>query len=326
MHFWSVWHEGRDFDHYRDVTPRFCSEFGFQSYPSMDVIRQFAGPEDLNIAAPVLESHQKNDGGNARIAETMFRYFRFPEGFENFVYLSQIQQGLAIKTAVDHWRAQKPVCMGALYWQLNDTWPVASWASLDYGGGWKHLHHMARRFFAPVSVSVLPSDGLYRLRGVNDTSEPVRMELTVHAMNQSGALRYLAEVEHILLPTDAAVDLTHINAEAVGHDEMLFFSWHSTAGSGSDHFAPKPYKAYALLPSGLKMDVERQGSQHTVVLSSDALALYAAVEASEPGRFSDNAVLVRPDHPVRLTFEAHTDTDVTFQTRDLHSATTRPEP
>jgi len=97
MHFWSVWHEGRDFDHYRDVGPRFCSEFGFQSYPSMNAVRKFADPKDQNIAAPVLESHQKNDGGNARIAETMFRYFRWPETFENFVYLSQVQQGLAIR-------------------------------------------------------------------------------------------------------------------------------------------------------------------------------------------------------------------------------------
>ena len=126
MHFWSVWHEGRDFDHYRDVRPRFCSEFGFQSYPSMDVIRTFADPKDWNIAAPVIESHQKNAGGNARIAETMYRYFRFPTNFENFVYLSQVQQALAIKTAVDHWRSLKPHCMGTLYWQLNDTWPVCS--------------------------------------------------------------------------------------------------------------------------------------------------------------------------------------------------------
>ena len=131
MHFWSVWHEGRDFEHYGDVAPRFCSEFGFQSYPSMDVIRTFANPADHNIAAPVLESHQKNKGGNARIAETMFRYFRFPEGFENFVYLSQVQQALAIKTAVTRWRAKKPRCMGTLFWQLNDTWPVCSWSSLD---------------------------------------------------------------------------------------------------------------------------------------------------------------------------------------------------
>ena len=121
MHFWSVWHEGRDFDHYRDVKPRFCSEFGFQSYPSMSAIRRFAGPEDFNIASPVMESHQKNPGGNARIAETMFRYFRFPVDFENFVYLSQVQQGLAIKTAVTQWRSLKPHCMGTLYWQMNET-------------------------------------------------------------------------------------------------------------------------------------------------------------------------------------------------------------
>lgn len=134
MHFWSVWHEGKDFEHYRDVRPRFCSEFGFQSYASMDVIRSYTTENDRNISAPTLESHQKNEGGNARIAETMFRYFRFPTNFENFVYLSQIQHGLALKTAVSYWRSLKPHCMGAVIWQLNDTWPVTSWASLNYGG------------------------------------------------------------------------------------------------------------------------------------------------------------------------------------------------
>ncbi|MGB9141618.1 MAG: glycoside hydrolase family 2 protein, partial [Aestuariivirga sp.] len=91
MHFWSVWHEGRNFEHYRDVKPRFCSEFGFQSFPSMAAMKTFAQPADLNIASPVMESHQKNKGGNARIAETMFRYFRFPMTFADFVYISQIQ-------------------------------------------------------------------------------------------------------------------------------------------------------------------------------------------------------------------------------------------
>ena len=154
MHFWSVWHEGRDFDHYRDVRPRFCSEFGFQSYPSLEVIRRFADPADFNIAAPVMESHQKNRGGNARIAETMFRYFRFPVDFENFVYVSQVQQGLAIKTAVTHWRSLKPHCMGALIWQLNDTWPVCSWSSLDHGGG---LHARGR---GPVKGTPIGGNGV----------------------------------------------------------------------------------------------------------------------------------------------------------------------
>ena len=104
-----------------------------------------------------MEAHQKNAGGNERIAATMFRYFRFPKDFSNFVHLSQIQQGLAIRTAVDFWRSLKPHCMGTLYWQLNDTWPVASWASLDYGGNWKAMHYMTRRFFQPVAVAAIPS-------------------------------------------------------------------------------------------------------------------------------------------------------------------------
>ena len=175
MHFWSVWHEGKSFDHYRTVRPRFCSEFGFQSFTSRPVIDTFAGAGDLNIASPVMESHQKNAGGNARIAETMFRYFRYPEGFDNFVYLSQIQQGLAIRTAVDYWRSLKPHCMGTLYWQLNDTWPVASWASLDHGGRWKALHYMARRFFQPVNVVAIPAaDGrTFQFSAINDTPGPV---------------------------------------------------------------------------------------------------------------------------------------------------------
>jgi len=143
----------------------------------MQAIRDFTTPQDRNIAAPVLESHQKNAGGNARIAETMFRYFRWPEKFEDFVYLSQVQQGLAIKTAVTHWRTQKPRCMGTIIWQLNDTWPVCSWASLDYGGHWKLMHHMAQRFFDPVLVTVIPTGDTMTLRGTNDL--PVQVDLTV---------------------------------------------------------------------------------------------------------------------------------------------------
>ncbi|MEO7380545.1 MAG: glycoside hydrolase family 2 protein, partial [Paracoccaceae bacterium] len=224
MHFWSVWHEGRDFDHYRDVSPRFCSEFGFQSYPSMDVIRKFADPKDFNIAAPVMESHQKNAGGNARIAETMFRYFRFPVDFANFVYLSQVQQGLAIKTAVTHWRSLKPHCMGTLIWQLNDTWPVCSWSSLDHGGGWKLLHHMAKAFNAPVFVSCVPVTAGFELRAVNDTGSAVKLTVAAKAVTMDGAVRDLA-THSVKVGPDAAV-VTHALDASVIHDgEMLVYTW-----------------------------------------------------------------------------------------------------
>ncbi|MDM7931896.1 glycoside hydrolase family 2 protein [Tabrizicola sp.] len=320
MHFWSVWHEGRDFDHYRDVSPRFCSEFGFQSYPSMQTIRKFAAPEDFNIAAPVMESHQKNGGGNARIAETMFRYFRFPVDFPNFVYLSQVQQGLAIKTAVTHWRSLKPHCQGTLYWQLNDTWPVCSWSGLDHGGNWKLLHHMAQRFFAPVTVVAVPSAEGFALRGINDGPEAVRVTVTARAAAMDGTTRMLAEAA-VTLPTDAAVPVLTVARDALGPDEVLAVIWTGDAEGGDVH-APKPWKAYDLLPSGLKAEVYLDVSIWKITISVNALAPFVTVESEVSGRFSTNAVSLLPGHPATITFTPD-DASATpgFTFRDLHSAT-----
>ncbi|MBI1173146.1 glycoside hydrolase family 2 protein [bacterium] len=321
MHFWSVWHEGRDFDHYRDVSPRFCSEFGFQSYPSMEVIRRFADPADFNIAAPVMESHQKNGGGNARIAETMFRYFRFPVDFENFVYLSQVQQGLAIKTAVTHWRSLKPHCMGTLIWQLNDTWPVCSWASLDHGGGWKLMHHMAKAFYAPVFVSAVPVPGGYELRAVNDRAGPIDLTVTALAVTMAGRTRELARAT--VAVGGAAVVAHRIAADQIGADEMLAYLWsEGDAQLGGDVFAPKPYKAYDLLPPNLRHRVKKVGQAYEITMSVEALALFVSVEADQPGRFSGNAVTLFPGHPATLTFTpAEPGAEPRFTLRDLHSAT-----
>lgn len=317
MHMWSVWHEGKDFDHYREIAPRFCSEFGFQSYPSMPVIETFTDAQDRNIAAPVFESHQKNTGGNARIAETMFRYFRWPERFEDFVWLSQIQQGLAIKTAVTHWRGLKPHCMGTLIWQLNDTWPVCSWASLDYGGDWKLLHYMAQRFFAPVTVVAMPDDTGITLRAVNDLGMPVDMSAMALAVNMAGQLRQLDQIEkHV---TDDATELIHLPNSMLAEDEILVFTWATACGhSGGDHYAPKPYKAYDLTAPNLSL--EQDGNRVTV--STDALALFVTIEADIPGRFSQNAFMLFPDHPATIEFTPQQDGAIArFTLRDLHTAT-----
>ena len=317
MHFWSVWHEGRDFDHYRDVAPRFCSEFGFQSYPSMNAIRRFATSEDQNIASPVLESHQKNGGGNARIAETMFRYFRWPERFDDFVYLSQIQQGLAIKPAVTHWRSLKPRCMGTLIWQLNDTWPVCSWASLDHGGDWKLMHHMARVFYAPLLVTAVPKSGQIILRAVNDSPDPVELHVTICAMKMDGTLRDLGTGTATV--SGEAVDLMKTPETKLAPDEMFHYHWTDMTGrTGSDTFAPRPFKSYDLLPSELTSKID--GNEITV--SAKSLALFVAIEADVPGRFDDNAfTLLAGEHKTVRFTPTNPDAQPTFTLRDLHSAT-----
>jgi beta-mannosidase len=322
MHFWSVWHEGRDFDQYRDVAPRFCSEFGFQSYPSLQVIEKFAGPADRNIASPVMESHQKNAGGNARIAETMFRYFRFPVDFPNFVYLSQVQQGLAIKTAVTQWRSLKPHCMGALIWQLNDTWPVCSWSSLDHGGNWKLLHHMAQHFFAPVIVSAVPIDRGIELRAVNDTRDVVDLTVAAMATAMDGTTREIAR-NLVAMGPDAAIRVLHMPTDALGMGEMLAFTW-TDGGThrGGDVFAPQPYKSYDLRAPDVTQTVSATDTGWHITLSAQNLALFVALEADQPGRFSLNAFTLFPGHDATVTFTPVTPgATPRFTLRDLHSAT-----
>ncbi len=261
MHFWSVWHEGKDFEHYRDVNPRFCSEFGFQSYPSLHIVKQFAtGEEDLNISSAVMESHQKNKGGNARIAETMFRYFRFPTDFGNFCYLSQVQQGLAIKTAVEYWRSLKPHCMGTLYWQLNDTWPVASWSSLDHGGGWKLMHYMAKRFYAPVAVMALPDkkSGGIVVKAVNDRLTMQKLSLKLSTLDPVGKAKHLKDVS-ANIPTDRAVEITKLKKGELPAGHILILDYEAADGSkGRVHFANEPYKAMNIIDPQITHSAKNQ--------------------------------------------------------------------
>jgi beta-mannosidase len=292
MHYWSVWHENKSFSDYRNVKPRFCSEFGFQSYTSMPVIHKYAGPGDMNIASPVMESHQKNDGGNERIAATMFRYFRFPKDFSSFVYLSQIQQGLAIRTAVDYWRSLKPHCMGTIYWQLNDTWPVASWASLDYGGGWKAMHYMVRRFFQPVAVAAIPSSDETEilLSAVNDTLDTVSLKVETWLVDLLGNKTPFATFDAIC-PADRAETVSTIARGDIPENTMLFWSFSASNGmTGEGHYAPVTYKSLDLKSPGLETSViALDGGRYEVTVRAAALALYVMVEADCEGRYSDNA-------------------------------------
>ncbi len=303
MHYWSVWHENKSFDNYRSIKPRFCSEFGFQSYTSLPVIESFAEAKDMNIASPVIELHQKNAGGNERIAGTMFRYFRFPKDFANFVYLSQIQQGLAIKTAVEYWRSLKPHCMGALYWQLNDTWPVASWASLDYGGGWKAMHYMVKRFFQPVAVAAIPNGETIEFSMVNDTAEAVTIDVSVFALTLAGERIPLTSATAQCDPDKAAV-LASIEASEFSDNPMIMWNFVASNGmSGSGHYIHSTYKALELLPSGLSHEVTAKANgSFELTISASGLALFVMAESATPGRYSDNAFDLTAGESRTITF------------------------
>lgn len=155
VHFWSVWHENVPFTDYRRHFFRYLSEFGFQAFPDMETIRSFTKPEERNIFSYTMEMHQRNTGANGKILNYLAQNYLYPQDFETLVYASQLLQADAIRYGVEHFRRNRngDRCMGAVYWQFNDNWPVASWSSYDYYGRWKALQYAAKRFFAPVMIS-----------------------------------------------------------------------------------------------------------------------------------------------------------------------------
>ncbi len=162
MHYWDVWHGRKPFIAYREVYPRFMSEFGFQALPPFETIKTYASEPDWNMNSYLMEYHQRSGNGNGLMLSQMTDTFRMPKDFQSLVYLSMLLQAEGIRYGVEHWRRHPRRVSGIIYWQLNDCWPVASWSSLDYFGRWKALHYAARRFYAPVMLSIfdqLPRGG-----------------------------------------------------------------------------------------------------------------------------------------------------------------------
>ena len=154
-HNWGIWYGQKPFESLDTEIPRFMSEFGFQAFPEMKTIATFASPEDYALESEVMNAHQKATIGNFLIKKTMGLYYKVPEDFDQLVYMGLVLQGVGVRQGLEAHRRNRPYCMGTLYWQLNDSWPVVSWSSIDYYGNWKALHYQAKRAFAPVLVDAV---------------------------------------------------------------------------------------------------------------------------------------------------------------------------
>ena len=184
-HYWEVWHGNKPFPEYRRYFFRYLSEFGFQSFPSVKTIETFTEPEDRNIFSWIMEKHQRNNAANGKIMQYMSQYFQYPEDFDTLVYTSQLLQAEAIKYGVEHFRRNRGRCMGAVYWQLNDIWPVASWASIDYFQRWKALQYYAKRFFAPLMISCCEEGMLTGDLNVNAQNKQFTKSFQLCAANET---------------------------------------------------------------------------------------------------------------------------------------------
>ncbi|MCR5357087.1 MAG: glycoside hydrolase family 2 protein, partial [Lachnospiraceae bacterium] len=185
VHYWDVWHGNKPFTEYRKFYFRYLSEFGFQSFPSMKTVESFTLPEDRNVFSHIMEKHQRNASANGKIMNYLEQMFLYPRDLATLIYASQLLQAEAIRYGVEHFRRNRGRCMGTVYWQLNDCWPVASWSSIDYYGRWKALHYYAKRFFAPVMISCEEEGLLTQTLNVNAEPFPVKKSIRLSVANES---------------------------------------------------------------------------------------------------------------------------------------------
>ncbi len=180
VHYWDVWHGGKPFTDYRNHKFRFCSEYGFEAFPSIKTMREVCPEAELNCFSRVVENHQKCKGGNKKILTYLADNYLYPISFETLVYASQLLQADAIKYGVEHFRRNRPYCMGSLYWQFNDCWPVASWSSVDSNLRYKALHYAAKKFYAPVEMGFFLEGDLLTVNISNETMKDFEGEVRLY--------------------------------------------------------------------------------------------------------------------------------------------------
>ncbi|MFW6111939.1 MAG: beta-mannosidase, partial [Candidatus Bipolaricaulota bacterium] len=298
-HYWDVWHGGKPFSDYLTTKPRFVSEFGYQSFSSEEVLGGVVSGEEMNPTAPEIEYRQRHPRGNKLIVRRMTDNFRFPFSFEDFIYLSQIQQGLAMKISIEHWRRLKPYCMGTLYWQLNDVWPAISWSSLEYGGGWKALHYFAKRFYSPVLVSTRERQQKLEIWLTSDVDQEIEGTLQLSVFNLEGK-EINSELTDLKIPALASEKKMEFSLEEVigGRDKeetILHASFKSQDyRSNNCHFFT-PLKALNLK----QPEVSYTLTEDNLTVRSERPALFVRLylkRGKHNSRFTDNYFHLLPGH------------------------------
>ncbi len=294
-HNWGTWYGQKPFESLDTEIPRFMSEYGFQAFPEMKTIRMFASPEDYELESPVMNAHQKASIGNFLIKKTMALYYKVPEKFEDLIYAGLILQGQGMRHGIEAHRRHRPYCMGSLPWQLNDSWPVVSWSSIDYFGNWKAMHYQIRRAFAPVLVDAIKEGNNLSYYIMSDRLTDEELTLNLELMDFNGKvyrkqkvdgllpantskLFYQEPVEQALAGRDSATTFMHMVVKSkkgeVLSDEIYYFA------HPKDQLLPK---------TPLQWQVKQKKGYCEVTVKADKLARDIFIEVPVQGvRFSDN--------------------------------------
>ena len=291
-HYWDVWHGQKPFIDYRKYFFRFCSEFGFQSFPCAKTVNSFTLEDDRNTFSRVMESHQKNDAANGKMLYYLSENLRYPKDLTHLLYASQVLQGMAIKYGVDHWRRNRGRCMGTLYWQINDNWPAPSWSSIDYFGRWKALHYMAQKFYAPHAVSMTLEDHRCHVYFSNESFETTEYSLTLSIRDLSGNVLETYETKGNS-PAFSAIETAVVDIcswEDQKDDVFLEAVIHTKDQKVlKDVETLVPYKYLNLKNPVISTEAEETNDAFILHISSDCFAPFVALDFDDADViFSDN--------------------------------------
>ncbi|MBP8790136.1 MAG: glycoside hydrolase family 2 protein [Breznakibacter sp.] len=316
MHYWGVWHGLHPFSDFDKYKARFMSECGFQSFPEFETVKRYAIPEDFDIESTVMSAHQRSGIGNLRIREYMGWDYQVPADFEQFLYMSQVLQAKGIKAAIEAHRRARPYCMGTLYWQINDCWPVASWSSTDYYHNWKAMHYMARKAFAPVTISLVEEDNQLKIHAISDKLKDFKSTLTISLIDFNGqTIKTTTQPVSVKAATSEIIKTLAVDELiASANRNQLFLKVTLTNGkkivAQGLHYFELP-KNMALEQSEIKTEVTAS-SQGMVSIKLTSDKLVKDLMLSIPGQFthfSDNYFDLLPEESVTVTLK----TDLTAE-------------
>lgn len=294
LHYWGVWWGQKPFSVYRERIGRFMSEYGFQSFPEFRTIQAYAVPGDYDILSEVMQAHQRSAIGNATIATYMARDYKVPKDFRQFLYVGQVLQAEGVRIAMEAHRARRPYCMGSLFWQINDCWPVASWSSIDYFGRWKALQYFARKSFAPVLVTSNLDGNAVTIRVINDRLQSSAAILTLSVMDFRGNLVRSTQQDLTLRANSSEIAFTALASDLLAGYPPETVLLHASLAIGGEPPAEdvlyfSPVKDLALPSTSIAVTVKETGSGYAIALSSPTLAknVYLGLDQVD-GTFDDN--------------------------------------
>ena len=301
-HDWWVWHDAYPFEHFEDFVPRFMSEFGFQSFPSADVMKFINQSDDIQIDTKAIRSHQKHHRGFELIDLYMGRDYLIPDNDEDYIFLSQLVQARGMRIGIEAHRRAKPYNMGTLYWQLNDCWPGISWSSIDHFGNWKALHYEAKDAFEDVLISFERHNDLVDVYIVNDLITSLDESLEMKLIDFDGNVLWSAS-KQIKVPSSSSnlVNSFSINSGLTSKWNQVLLRV-NFGNSKSTYFFVKP-KELALKNNEIEFDVEKVSGGYLISMSSISLQKEVMLSTSAKGHFSQNYFDLHPNEIKQVLFK-----------------------